>query len=92
MILSCLKCGTRISGKWLFLALPWSTYRCSQCGSVFAGTLLRLVATSLAVSVFGYVVIAVIKGKMGPITLVLPGAIALALLVLRLPGQIKEVK
>jgi len=91
VILACLNCGTRISGKWLFLGLPWSTYTCPRCGSMFAGTLLRLVLTSLGVGVFGYVLIAVVKGRMCPGTLIVPGVIAFGLLTLKLPRQLREV-
>ena len=92
MLQMCLKCGERISTKWLFLGLPWSTYTCGRCGSVFAGTHLRLLLTSIAVGVVGYVLIAAIKGRMSPAVLVAPALVSLALFLLRLPWQIREVK
>jgi hypothetical protein len=91
MLIACLKCGTRVSTKWLLLGMPWSKYTCSQCGSVLAGTALRFVLTSLAVGVLGVVLISVVKGRMGPFALVLPLAVAAAVLLLRLPGQIRKV-
>ncbi len=91
MLIKCLTCGARISPKWLLLAMPWSTYACSECGTVFGGTPFRTVLSSLAVGVVGYIVIAVIKGRMAPTTLILPVAVALAVLLLRLPGQIRKV-
>ena len=92
MLITCQACGRRFSLKWLFLALPWSKYKCPGCGAVYAGTILRLVLTSVAVGVVGYVLIAVIKGRMASATLVAPVALALAVLLLRLPGQIRKVE
>ena len=92
MLIACLKCGTPVSVRWLFLGLPWGSYECPKCGARFAGTVLRFVLTSLAVGVVGYVLIAVVKGRMAPAALALPVCVALALLLLRFPGQIKSVK
>lgn len=91
MVVRCSTCGTRISAAWLFLGLPWSKYTCEQCGSVFAGTILRFALTSIAVGVLGFVLIRVVKGWMTPTALLLPVGVALALLLLRLPGQIRKV-
>ena len=91
VFLVCPACGERIAKRWLFLALPWSTYTCARCDSVLAGTPLRLVLTSLAAGVVGYALIAVIKGRTGPVVLILPVVAALAIFVLRLPGQLKKV-
>jgi hypothetical protein len=90
VLLACPTCGARVSARWLFLALPWSKYACASCGSVFTGTVLRLVVTSLAAGVVGYVTISVIKGGMSPSALVLPVAVGLAVFVLRLPGQLRK--
>jgi len=92
VLIACLTCGTRVSARWLFLGMPWSTYTCPRCGSVLAGTPLRSVLTSLAVGVVGFVLISVIKGRMSPAALILPVGIALGLFLLRLPGQIKAVE
>ena len=91
MMISCSTCGARISTAWLFLGLPWSRYTCEQCGSVFAGTVLRFVLISIAVGVLGFVLIRVVKGWITPTALILPTGVALSLLLLRLPGQIRKV-
>lgn len=79
-----------MSKQWLALAMPWSTYTCRGCGSVLAGTLLRLVVVSLCTGVLGYVLIAVIKGKINPAVIPLPLILTLGALFLDLPGQIKR--
>jgi hypothetical protein len=58
---------------------------------VFAGTLVRLFAVSIATGVLGYVLIGVIKGKIGVLWLPLPVVLTLAVLFLALPLQIKEI-
>ena len=89
-MIRCPKCGRRIAPKWLFLGLPWSSYTCPDCSSVLGGTVLRFVLTSVAVGLLGIVVIGVMKGRMTPTTLILPLALALAVFLLPLPGQIKR--
>ena len=91
MLLACLTCGARIRSRWLFLALPWTRYRCLRCGSVFEGTLLRLALTSVAAGAVGYVLIAVVKARANPLVLIPSVAVGFALFTLRLPGQIKKV-
>lgn len=91
MLMKCLTCGSRISTKWLFLALPWSNYRCDQCGSVFAGTISRFILNSVVIGILGYFVIQVIKSKMPPLILLPLTALALVLLICDLPWQIKKV-
>lgn len=92
MFLVCPTCGAGIARRWLFLALPWSRYECLRCGTVLGGTPLRLVLTSLAAGIVGYLLIAVIKGRVSPPVLIIPVLAALGLFTLRLPGQIREVK
>ena len=91
MLIKCTTCGERISMKWLTLGMPWSKYTCVQCGSVYAGTLLRLSIISISTGVLGYVLIGVIKGKTGIPFLPLLLAVTLAVLYLNFPGQIKRV-
>ena len=91
MLIACSICGTRVPIRWLLLGMPWSTYTCARCGSVFAGTALRFLLTSLAVGVLGIVVIRVVKGELDPLALILPVAAASAVLLLGLPGQIRRV-
>ena len=91
MFIRCSTCGARVSKTWLFLGLPWSTYTCAQCGSVFSGTIVRFLMTSVAVGLLGYVLIRVLKGKMIPALLPLAIGLALVLLLVNLPGQIKKV-
>jgi hypothetical protein len=64
--------------KWLTLGMPWSKYTCVRCGSVYAGTLLRLIMVSLCTGILGYVLIGVVKGKIDVLLLALPLAITLA--------------
>jgi len=92
VLAACPICGTRVSTKWLLLGLPWSTYTCARCGSVLAGTLLRFVLSSLSVGVVSVVLLAVIKGRVSPAALAAPVVVALALLLLRLPWQIRSAK
>ena len=91
MLLKCSACGTRVAKTWLLLGLPWSKYTCDQCGSVFAGTIVRLLLTSIAVGVLGYALIRVLKGKTHPAVLVPVVGLTLILLLANLPGQIKRV-
>jgi len=77
--------------KWLTLAMPWAKYTCVQCGSVFAGTRLRLLMISVSTGILGYVLIRVIKGKADALLLPLPLAAALIILYVNLPMQIKRV-
>lgn len=72
--------------------MPWSTHSCRRCGSVLAGTLLRLIVVSVCTGVLGYVLIAVIKGKLNPVVIPLPLILTLAVLFLRFPAQIKRVE
>lgn len=90
MLIRCSTCGRRISPRWLFLGLPWSSYRCEGCGSVFEGTILRFALTSIAVGVLGILVISVIKGRATAVTLILPVIAVLALFLLPLPGQLRR--
>jgi hypothetical protein len=90
MLLKCTTCGARISARWLFLAMPWSRYTCTGCGSVFAGTPARLVLSSLAVFLLGYVVLGVIKRGTSPTLLLAALALTLAVLTLDLPLQLKR--
>ena len=71
--------------------MPWSKFTCTGCGSVYAGTLLRLVLISLSTGITGFVLIAVIKGKMNPLFLPPPIALTLAALFLDLPFQVRRV-
>jgi asparagine N-glycosylation enzyme membrane subunit Stt3 len=91
MLIKCPTCREPVSKKWLALAMPWSKYTCGKCGSVCAGTFLRLLVVSISTGVLGYVLIGVIKGKIDPILLPLPLALTLAVLFLDLPLQIKRV-
>jgi hypothetical protein len=91
VLMKCPTCGLRISAKWLFIGLPWSKYRCKRCGSVLAGTLVRLVLTSIAVGVAGYVLLGVLKGRMSAAALVPTIALALVLLLGHFPWQVKKV-
>ena len=77
--------------KWLFLGMPWSTYTCPQCGSIFAGTLLRTVLITVSSGFLGYVVVGVIKGKVN--LFLLPPALVVTLVILfvNLPLQVKKV-
>jgi len=92
MMIKCTTCGKPISKGWLFLGLPWSTYTCTQCGSVFAGTFLRMMSIAFASGILGYVSVGVIKGKMNPIYLLPLGALTLILLFFNLPKQIKKIE
>jgi hypothetical protein len=76
---------------WLFLGMPWSKYTCTQCGSVLAGTFLRLALISVSTGFLGYALFGAIKGNVNP--LLLPPALALTLVILflNLPMQIKKV-
>jgi hypothetical protein len=91
MLIKCPTCREPVSKKWLVLSMPWSTFSCPGCGSVCSGTLLRLVLVSISTLVLGYVLIGVIKGKIGLIFLPLPLALTLAVLFLEFPLQIKTV-
>lgn len=91
MLLKCRTCGTRVSAKWLFLAMPWSRYACIRCGSVFAGTILRLALSSLAVFLLGFVVLGVVKRGTNPVLLMPALALALAVLTLDFPLQLKRI-
>jgi hypothetical protein len=71
--------------------MPWSKYTCVQCGSVYGGTLLRLFIVSISTGVLGYVLIGVIKGKIGIPLLPLPLGVTLAVLYLNFPGQVRRV-
>jgi hypothetical protein len=90
MFLKCTTCGTRVAGRWLFLAMPWSEYTCAGCGTVFGGTILRLVMSSLAIFLLGYVVLGVVKRGTNPVLLLPTLALALAVLTLDLPLQLKK--
>ena len=92
MWITCPICRKPVSKKWLLLGMPWSTHRCRRCGSVLAGTLLRLIVVSVCTGVLGYVLIAVIKGKLNPVVIPLPLILTLAVLFLRFPAQIKRVE
>lgn len=91
MLMKCLKCSTRISTKWLILGLPWSKYKCIQCGSVFAGTILRFVQNTIVIGVVGFILLRVVKGKASPIILPPIILISFILFLANLPGQIKNV-
>ena len=91
MLMKCSTCGSRISRTWLILGLPWSKYTCAQCGSVLAGTILRLVQNTIAVGVVGFFVMRVLKGRMSPLLLLPMIAVALVLFLANLPGQIRRV-
>jgi hypothetical protein len=90
--ITCPTCREPVSKKWLLLAMPWSTHTCRRCGAVLAGTLLRLVAVSVCTGVLGYVLIAVIKGRLNPVVVPLPLILTLAVLFLGFPSQIKKIK
>ena len=90
MVIKCLTCGSKISRTWLFLGLPWSRYTCSQCGSIFCGTIPRLVINSVAVGATGYFLIPAIKGKVSPFLLLPLIGLALVLFFVDLPWQIKK--
>jgi hypothetical protein len=92
MLIKCPKCREPIAKKWLVLAMPWSTYTCPQCASVYAGTLFRLLTVSISTGALGYVLIGSIKGTIDPLLLPIPLAVALAVLFLDIPCQIKTVK
>jgi hypothetical protein len=92
MLIKCSNCGERISIGWLVLGMPWSKYTCTRCGSVLAGTLARLIAVSISTGILGYVLIGVIKGKIDVLLLPLPLLLALAVLFLDLPSQVKLVE
>lgn len=89
--MKCSTCQTRFSADWLILALPWSKYTCKQCGSVFAGTILRTLLTSIVVGVLGYVLFPVLKGKTSPLFLLPLLAVALVLFLGDLPLLVKRV-
>ena len=92
MLIKCSTCSDRISLGWLFLGLPWSKYTCTRCGSIFAGTLLRLLMISISTGILGYLLFGAIKGKINMLFLPLPLALTLAILFLNFPMQIKQVK
>jgi DNA-directed RNA polymerase subunit RPC12/RpoP len=91
VLIKCSTCGSRVSRRWLLLGLPWSKYRCVQCGSVFAATTLRFVLTSVAVGIVGYVLIRVVKGMMSPVLLIPAVGLTLLLLLVSSPWQIRKV-
>jgi hypothetical protein len=64
---------------------------CAQCGSVFAGTFLRLVLNSVAVGVLGFLVIRALKGGIAPVILLPAVGVTLVLLLFNLPWQMKKI-
>jgi len=91
MLIKCLTCGERISPVWLVLGMPWSKHTCSSCGSVYAGTFLRMLLISVSTGILGFVLFGAIKGNANPLILPLPLALTLAVLFLDFPMQIKKV-
>ena len=79
-LLECKVCERRISPKWLFLALPWSSCTCTRCGSVLA-------VTSAAVFILGYVLIRVLKWQTDALVLVPAIGVTAAVFLLDLPHQ-----
>jgi hypothetical protein len=76
---------------WLFLGMPWSKHTCTQCGTVLAGTLLRLLLVSVSTGFLGYALFGAIKSNVS--LLLLPPALVLTLVILflDLPMQIRKV-
>ncbi|MCK5596690.1 MAG: hypothetical protein KAJ04_04510 [Candidatus Eisenbacteria sp.] len=73
------------------MALPWSKYTCTRCGSVFAGTLLRAALTPIVVFSLGYVVMRVLKGRPNAVSLLLALGLTLMVFVLNLPHQLRRI-
>jgi len=90
-LLRCNACGLRVSTRWLLLAMPWSNYTCSRCGSVFAGTFVRSAVTSVLVFILGYVLLQVIKGRMSAVVLVPALGVTAAAFLVDLPRQLRTV-